>query len=492
MALTDRPLRARAAALLACMWLSACVGNSAESHDSKEASARLKAFILNAPPSDFGSPIGADFDGKIKLLGARVDPAVTVHPGERVKLTLYWQVEKQLDAGWNLFTHVIDASGERVLNVDNVGPLRELRGTSQALPPSDWEPGKVYVDEQMFTVPATVKTEKIQILTGIWKGDERMKIVAGPHDSTNRAVAATLTVTGHAAPKNKGIATLRVEKLDPSVKIKLDGKLDEPAWQSAANTGPLVDVRTGEPNQTFPVNGDVKVLWNDEGIYVGFSIADTDMIGGFKQGDKDPHLWTHDTVEMMVDPDGDGDNKDYYEIQINPQNLVFDSQFDDYNQPKTEPNGPFGHQEWSANLKSAVALDGTVDKSDDEDRGYTVEALIPWKSFSKAAKLPPEIGSSWRVNFYAMKNNGGVAWSPILGQGNFHKASRFGRLVWADKSSAPPAASAASALPAASASAPRAPSAAPFKLVPVKPPSVAAPRAPASAPAPAPAPASSP
>ena len=113
-----------------------------------------------------------------------------------------------------------------------------------------------------------------------------------------------------------------------------------------------------------------------------------DIVGGFKKTDHDPHLWTKDTVEMMVDPDGDGDNKDYYEIQINPQNLVFDSQFDDYNQPKVEPDGPFGHQDWSANLKSAVTLDGTVDKSDDEDRGYTVEAFIPWKSFSKAKKLP--------------------------------------------------------------------------------------------------------
>ena len=29
-----------------------------------------------------------------------------------------------------------------------------------------------------------------------------------------------------------------------------------------------------------------------------------------------------------------------------------------------------------------------------------------------------------------MKNNGGVAWSPILGQGNFHKATRFGKVTW--------------------------------------------------------------
>ena len=34
------------------------------------------------------------------------------------------------------------------------------------------------------------------------------------------------------------------------------------------------------------------------------------------------------------------------------------------------------------------------------------------------------------MNFYAMKNNGGTAWSPILGMGNFHRASRFGRVRW--------------------------------------------------------------
>jgi len=440
---------------LACALLGACVGSSSDTHDAKASSERLKAFILDAPPSDLGQALNADFDGKVELLGARVEPALNAHAGERVKLTLYWQAKKQLDNGWSLFTHVVDGAGERILNVDNVGPLREVRGSLQALPPSDWQPGKVYIDEQMFNLPSSIKTDKIQIVTGIWKGDERLKVVSGPHDSSSRAIVATLTIDGHAPAPNKSIPVLRVEKLDASVKIKIDGKLDEPAWQTAPSTGPLIDVRSGAPNTVFPVNGDVKVLWNDEGIYVGFSVADTDMVGGFKKTDKDPHLWTKDTVEMMVDPDGDGDNKDYYEIQINPQNLVFDSQFDDYNQPKTEPNGPYGHQEWSANLKSAVALDGTVDKSDDEDRGYTVEALIPWRSFSKAAKLPPDPGTSWRVNFYAMKNNGGVSWSPILGQGNFHKASRFGRIVWTVKGAPEPA--------AANSAAPQ------FKLVPPRP-----------------------
>jgi len=431
--------------------LTSCVSPAptAETHDTKAEAERLKEFVLDAPPADVGEHLDVDFAGKLTLLGARIEPTSGVKPGTKVKFTLYWRAQQKLDAGWKLFTHIVDASGERVLNIDNVGPLRELRAGSQALPPSDWQPGKVYVDEQSFTVPGNVKTDKIQILTGAFGKHGRLEITAGPHDTTRRAIAGTLAVSGlRALPKNTRIPVLRVEKLEPAVTIKLDGKLDEAAWKSAASTGPLVDVRTGEPNQAFPVNAEVKLLWSDAGIYVAFSVADTDLIGGFKKGVLDPHLWTKDTVEMMVDPDGDGDNKDYYEIQINPQNLVFDSQFDSYNEPKVEPDGPFGHQDWSSNLKSAVTLDGTVDKSTDEDRGYTVEAFIPWKSFGKAAKLPPEVNSSWRINFYAMKNNGGVAWSPILGQGNFHKASRFGRVIWAKKGGTEPVASASAAAPA--------------------------------------------
>jgi hypothetical protein len=91
-----------------------------------------------------------------------------------------------------------------------------------------------------------------------------------------------------------------------------------------------------------------------------------------------------------------------------------------------------------------VVVNGDIDKPG-KDVGYTVEAAIPWAAFEKAANHPPKNGDVWRMNFYAMKNNGGVAWSPILGQGNFHKATRFGKVTWVDPSAAPamPAGSAA-------------------------------------------------
>jgi hypothetical protein len=179
------------------------------------------------------------------------------------------------------------------------------------------------------------------------------------------------------------------------------------------------------PNTAFPVNGSAKLAWDDANMYLGFQAESAEVIGGWPKDAKEPHLWEKGTIEIIANPDGDGDNNDYCEIQVNPQKLVFDTQYDGYNVPKTEPNGPFGHQDWSAKLKSAVVVDGTMDKPGDKDKGYTVEMAIPWASFTKAKNHPPKAGDEWRMNCYAMKNNSGVAWSPILGQGSFHKASCF-------------------------------------------------------------------
>jgi hypothetical protein len=76
---------------------------------------------------------------------------------------------------------------------------------------------------------------------------------------------------------------------------------------------------------------------------------------------------------------------------------------------------------------------------------------IPWAAYAKAANHPPAPGDVWRINFYAMKQNGGVAWSPILGQGNFHKASRFAKVTWAVPGAAPAASASASAAASGSA-----------------------------------------
>lgn len=397
---------------------------------SAEPPADISKHIVDKAPEGL-TPLNVNFDNKITLLGVQVEPGLQVSPGKRVTLTMYWRAEKALgDSGWKLFTHVLDGSGDRLLNIDNVGPLRHAGRTGQAWPPSNWQPGKIYVDRQSFTVPRKVKSSEVQVVSGIWRGRDRLPLESGPSAGDNRALVATLSTTGNDKAKRTRIPEIEVSHLEKGTSLEIDGKLDEPAWRDAAGTSDFINVSTGAPHPESPVQGSAKLLWDDKWLYVGMTVKDENLSGGFDEKQQDPHLWTKDCVEIMIDPDESGDNQDYYEIQINPQNLVFDSQFDTYNQPRDEKKGQFGHQEWRSKLVSAVQLEGTLDNAKDKDKGYVVEAKIPWASFDKAKQAPPKPGSTWRLNLYAMHDNNGVAWSPILEQGNFHKASRFGRVTW--------------------------------------------------------------
>ena len=428
--------------------LAACVGGGKGlSAEDKE---KLKPYILDAMPADMPHTTDINFENKVHLIGYKFDPEIA-KPGSEVKLIYYWRCDDTVEDGWSLFTHVRDDSTDKTDNLDWNGPLREARNNRQILGPDRWEKGKFYIDEQTYKVPADVKGAELSVMTGIWKGDARLRIVSGPNDGDNRAIVGKLKTGLAPAPASEqhttnDVPALNVPKLAANEKIVIDGKGDDKAWEGAASTGPFVDVGTGKPNTSFPVNATAKMTWDDLNLYVFIDVKDPDVVGGFNPADKkkdewtvtgQPKTWTRDTVEIMTDPGPSGDNVNYYELQINPQNKVFHAHYDGYNTPKTEPNGPFGHEDWDPKLKSAVVVTGTMDKPGDQDTGYTVEAAIPWAAFSKAENHPPKLGDVWRMNFYAMQQNAGVAWSPILGQGNFHKATRFGKVTWGVAPGAP-------------------------------------------------------
>lgn len=392
----------------------------------------LQAQELATLPADVPIKLGYVFDDAVELVGAKiVSPAQGLKPTSRVEVTLYWRKRGVIPEGYRLFTHVLDEAGERVLNLDGSGALRASVNDAPVYPPSHWRRGYIYADSFAFWVPANLRTDSIRLVCGLFRGSERLPITAPQQAEGERATVAKLRVLrGPAVLPSSPTPILWLPfRRTP---IVIDGKLADDCWRNAATTGPLVNVATGEPVTAKEVTGSVKLLYDEQALYVGFTVVDDDVRGGFDPQQPDPHLWLKDTVEIMVDPDGDGDNLDYYEIQVGPQNLSFDSQFDAYNLPHTEPNGPFGHQEWSAHLQSGVELRGSLDDKQPDD-GYTVELAIPWASFSRAKRLPPTPADTWRMNFYAMQNNAGAAWSPILGQGNFHKASRFGRIRFAGR-----------------------------------------------------------
>ena len=111
---------------------------------------------------------------------------------------------------------------------------------------------------------------------------------------------------------------------------------------------------------------------------------------------------------------------------------IFDSYLPIYRQNQND---------FDAGMKVGVVVDGTVEKRDDADKGWTVEMAIPLDSVKGKEKemknVPPSIGTTWKVNFFRMdmpggKSQQGTSWSPPL-VGDFHALDKFGFLVFGDE-----------------------------------------------------------
>jgi hypothetical protein len=101
--------------------------------------------------------------------------------------------------------------------------------------------------------------------------------------------------------------------------IVIDGRLDEPAWAAAPWTEPFGDIE-GDKKPKPPLLTRAKMLWDDTYLYIGAEL-------------EEPHVWAtlqqHDDIvfhdndfEIFIDPDGD--RREYYEIEVNALNTIFD------------------------------------------------------------------------------------------------------------------------------------------------------------------------
>ena len=174
--------------------------------------------------------------------------------------------------------------------------------------------------------------------------------------------------------------------------VKIDGRLDDPAWKAAPWTSSFVDIEgKAKPRPRFRTRA--KMLWDDNYFYVAAEL-------------EEPHVWgtltNHDAVifrdpdfEVFIDPDGD--SHDYYEFEMNALNTGWDLLL-----KKPYKDGGPALNEWEIpGLKTAVYISGTVNDPNDEDEGWTVEIAFPWKVLGEFANrpAPPSEGDQWRVNF---------------------------------------------------------------------------------------------
>jgi hypothetical protein len=381
-----------------------CVERSRGRTEEEEREVRRSVTSTAPAPAH---ALGASFDGKIELLGYDVAPEILT-PGRAAKVTWYWKCVRPLDEdGWRLFTHLSEGTGAARENFDEEGTIRRL------YPPSEWKAGEYVKDEQRVELPEDWAAHEAVFSVGVWRDEERLAVKSGPHDAENRVPVRVPTTARAPAP----LPRLRIPKA--AGPLALDGNLDEADWARAARTGPFVNTMTG---RRLPFSTEAHVLWTSDAIWIGFDCEDHDLHSPFEK--RDDHLWEADAVEVFLDPGGDGRN--YYEIQVSPKNVLFDSRLPRYRQNQND---------WQSHTRTGVHVDGTLD-DDEEDRGWRAEMSIPWSDLTDVpAPLhsPPVAGDVWRANLFRMEwrdeSIRGAGWSPPK-KPDFHTLDRFGEWEW--------------------------------------------------------------
>jgi hypothetical protein len=179
--------------------------------------------------------------------------------------------------------------------------------------------------------------------------------------------------------------------------ILVDGKLDEPSWQLAVASTPFVDIVTGKP-AWFDTR--VALLWDDDYLYFGFRAQETDVWGTLRE--RDSRIWEENDLEVFI-----GGGRDaYYEFEVNALNTVYEAfwiwkdalkpgspyhgkpEFDPATQRTLVLDGVGGHvhprgERWGfldwdfPGLRTAVHVDGAVNRRDHTDRGWTARVGLP-------------------------------------------------------------------------------------------------------------------
>jgi hypothetical protein len=181
--------------------------------------------------------------------------------------------------------------------------------------------------------------------------------------------------------------------IDP---IRVDGNLDEPAWQAAAWTDDFVDIEGDrQPRPRFRTRA--KMLWDDDHFYIAATLEEPHVQGTLTR--HDTYIFQEDNdFEVFLDPDGN--NHEYAELEINAKNTTWDLRLP---KPYRDKGKPEDHWEIPG-LKTAVHVQGTINNPRDVDRGWTIEIAIPWRIVpalhdrDQPGAMPRD-GDQWRVNF---------------------------------------------------------------------------------------------
>src|SRR5678816_2619703 len=109
-------------------------------------------------------------------------------------------------------------------------------------------------------------------------------------------IAILLLLTAAALAAQPPIPRYEVKRAKSPIVI--DGKLDDKAWESASPAVSLQflwDSQTGAKQKTA-----VRMLWDDQNLYVAYDLEDTDITAQFT--DRDDPTYRDDAAEIFINP----------------------------------------------------------------------------------------------------------------------------------------------------------------------------------------------
>jgi hypothetical protein len=182
----------------------------------------------------------------------------------------------------------------------------------------------------------------------------------------------------------------------------IDGDIDEAAWKHAAWTEEFRDIEgSSGALPYYPTRA--KMLWDTACLYIAADLPDKHVWANLTEHDR--IVYRDNDFEVFIDPSNDGHN--YYEIEINALNTVFDLFL-----TKPYRSGAGILVSWDCKtMKHAVKIKGTLNSPADEDGGWTVEMAIPFKDMDSRAKD----SSIWRLGFSR------VEWNTEISSGQYVK-----------------------------------------------------------------------
>ncbi len=206
--------------------------------------------------------------------------------------------------------------------------------------------------------------------------------------------------------------------------LNIDGKLDESSWQKAKSTEAFEDI-SGKGFAAPKYETTAKMLWDDDYLYVGAILEEPNITAKLTQ--RDTIIYYDNDFEVFIDPDSDGHN--YFEIEVNANNVLFDLMLD----KPYRVGGDFFLQWDCPGIKSGIHIEGTLNNPNDTDKYWSVEMAIPRQALTLSFNNLLKAGNIWRINFsrveWLKKPEENWVWN-ATGRIDMHMPDRWGYLLF--------------------------------------------------------------